>query len=152
MNTQFLTQQAVWTWRVYDRKDLPIGIKGFSANFLENLSLADSAWGCPSFLWFARSFVSWNNKNFVNPRFKGTVSRDGFGCWCHVWLVFALNRGRGHFKIFLLYNATSLFLTVSASLRWLNTVRGVYLVKISFLLIGWQGLERLFLVSAHASH
>ncbi len=46
----------------------------------------------------------------------------------------------------------SVFIAVNASFRWLNTVRGVYLVKVSFILIGWQGLERLFLVSAHASH
>ncbi len=30
-------------------------------------------------------------------RFKGTVSRDGFSFWWHVWLLLGLNRGRGQF-------------------------------------------------------
>jgi hypothetical protein len=28
---------------------------------------------------------------------KGTVSRDGFGFWWHVWLVLGRNRGRDHY-------------------------------------------------------
>ncbi len=35
----------------------------------------------------------------ANNRIKGTISRDGFGFWWNVWLVFCLNRGRGHFLI-----------------------------------------------------
>jgi hypothetical protein len=33
------------------------------------------------------------------------------------------------------YNAKSVFLAINASLRWLNNVSGVYLVKVSLLLI-----------------
>ncbi len=36
------------------------------------------------------------------------------------------------------------FLAVNASLRWLNDVIGVYLVRISLLLIGQQGLGDFF--------
>ncbi len=32
---------------------------------------------------------------------KGTVSRDGFDFWWHIWLVLVLNRGLGPFLIFL---------------------------------------------------
>jgi hypothetical protein len=42
------------------------------------------------------------------------------------------------------YNAKSVFITVNASLRWLNNVTGVYLVQASLLLIGQQGFERFF--------
>jgi hypothetical protein len=42
--------------------------------------------------------------------------------------------------IFLAYNAKSVFLTVNASLRWLNNASGVYLVQVSLLFIGPQGL------------
>ncbi len=37
-----------------------------------------------------------------------------------------------------------LFLAVKASLRWLNNVGGVYLVQVSLLLIGQQGLGDFF--------
>jgi hypothetical protein len=42
------------------------------------------------------------------------------------------------------------FFAVSASLSWLNIVCGVYLVQVSLLLIGQQGLGNF--VSALASH
>ncbi len=78
---------------------------------------------------------------------KGTVSRDGFGFWCHVWLVLGLNRGQGHFLNFFscsvlkwFYNAKSVFFAINASLLWLNNDVGVYLVQVSLLLIGQQGL------------
>ncbi len=32
---------------------------------------------------------------------KGTLSRDGFGFWWHVWLILGLNRGQGHFFFFM---------------------------------------------------
>jgi hypothetical protein len=38
----------------------------------------------------------------------------------------------------------SVFLTVNASLRWLNNVSGVYLVQVSCLLMGQRGLGHLF--------
>jgi hypothetical protein len=38
------------------------------------------------------------------------------------------------------YSAKRIFLVVNASLRWLNNVSGMYLVQISLLLIGQQGL------------
>jgi hypothetical protein len=36
----------------------------------------------------------------------------------------------------MIFNAKSVFLVVNASLRWLNNVRGVYLIQVSLLLIG----------------
>jgi hypothetical protein len=42
------------------------------------------------------------------------------------------------------YNAKSVFLTANASLRWLNNVAGVYLVQVSLLFIGHQGLGHSF--------
>jgi hypothetical protein len=61
-----------------------------------------------------------------------------------VWLVPGLSRGRGHFLIFcccsMIYDAKSAFLAVNASLRYLNNVGGVYLVQVSLLFIGQQGL------------
>jgi hypothetical protein len=41
-------------------------------------------------------------------------------------------------------NSKSVFLAVNASLRWLNNVVGMYLVKVSLLLIGQQGLVDFF--------
>jgi hypothetical protein len=38
----------------------------------------------------------------------------------------------------------SVILAVNASLRWLNNVSGVYLVQVSLLLIGQQGLGHFF--------
>ncbi len=79
---------------------------------------------------------------------KGTVSRDRFGFRWHVWLVQGLNRGRGQFLNLYLdkwfYNSKCVFLAVNASLRWLNNVVGVYLVQVSWLLIGQQGLLDFF--------
>jgi hypothetical protein len=40
----------------------------------------------------------------------------------------------------MILNAKSVFLAVNSSLRWLNNVSGVYLVQVSLLLIGQQGL------------
>jgi hypothetical protein len=37
-------------------------------------------------------------------------------------------------------NAKSVFLAINASLHWLNNVRGMYLVQVSLLLIGQEGL------------
>jgi hypothetical protein len=45
-----------------------------------------------------------------------------------------------------------MFLTVNASLRWLNNVTGVYLVQVSLLLIGQQGLGHFFRILVLASH
>ena len=42
------------------------------------------------------------------------------------------------------YNAKRVYLAVNASSRWLNNVRGVYLVQVSLLLIGQQGLGHFF--------
>jgi hypothetical protein len=42
------------------------------------------------------------------------------------------------------YKARSVFFAVNASLHWLNKVTGVYLVQISLLLIGQQGLGYFF--------
>jgi hypothetical protein len=42
------------------------------------------------------------------------------------------------------YNAKRVYLAVNASSRWLNNVRGVYLVQVSLLLIGQQGLGDFF--------
>ncbi len=39
--------------------------------------------------------------NFDIRNVKGTVSRDGFGFWWHVWLVLGLNRGQGQFLNFI---------------------------------------------------
>ncbi len=44
----------------------------------------------------------------------------------------------------LFYNAIILFLAVNARFRWLNNVSGVYLVQVSLLLIGQQGLGHFF--------
>jgi hypothetical protein len=44
----------------------------------------------------------------------------------------------------ILINAKSLFLAFNASLHWLNNVSGVYLVQVSLLLIGQQGLGDFF--------
>jgi hypothetical protein len=44
----------------------------------------------------------------------------------------------------MIYNAKSVFFTVNASLCWLNNVVGVYLVQVSLLLIGQQGLGHFF--------
>jgi hypothetical protein len=47
------------------------------------------------------------------------------------------------FKFFddpMFFNAKSVFLAVNASLRWLSNVTGVYLVQVSLLKIGQQGL------------
>jgi hypothetical protein len=81
--------------------------------------------------------------------FKGTVLRDGFGFWWHAWSVIGLNWGRGQFLNFFRYSKDfmcikSVFLAVNASLRWLNNVSGVYLVQVSLLLIGQQGLGHFF--------
>jgi hypothetical protein len=57
--------------------------------------------------------------------------------------------GRGQIFIYFIaaqmfYNATSVFLAVNASLRWLNNVFGVYLLQVSLLLIGQQVLGNFF--------
>jgi hypothetical protein len=56
------------------------------------------------------------------------------------WIVLCLNRGWGEFLNFLdakwFYNAKSVFLVVTATLRWLNNVSGVHLAQVSLLLIG----------------
>jgi hypothetical protein len=44
----------------------------------------------------------------------------------------------------LLYNAKSVFLMAKASLCWINNVSGVYLVQVSLLFIGQQGLGHFF--------
>jgi hypothetical protein len=44
----------------------------------------------------------------------------------------------------LFYNAKSVFLVVNASLCWLNNVSDEYLVQVSLLLFGQQGLEHFF--------
>ncbi len=44
---------------------------------------------------------SWSMSRSTFSEFKGTVSRDGFDFWWHVWLVLGQHRGRGHFFIFL---------------------------------------------------
>jgi hypothetical protein len=84
---------------------------------------------------------------FFKHNIKGTVSRDVFGFWCHIWLVLGLNRGLGHFKKFLggpmILNAKSGFLQ-SMRLCWLNNVSGMSLVQVSLLLIGQQGLGHFF--------
>ncbi len=78
-----------------------------------------------------RSQEHGNWPNFCD--FKGTVSRERFGFWFF--------RSSNVF-----YNAKSVFLAVTgnASLRWLNNVSGVYLVQVSLLLIGPQGLGHFF--------
>ncbi len=44
-----------------------------------------------------------NDKRCMFPftSLHGTVSRDGLGFWCHVWLVLGLNRGRDNLLNFL---------------------------------------------------
>ena len=42
------------------------------------------------------------------------------------------------------YNAKSVFIAVTASLRWLNNVNGVYFIQVSLLLICKQGLVNFF--------
>jgi hypothetical protein len=44
----------------------------------------------------------------------------------------------------MIYNSKSVFLAVNASLRWLNNAVGVYLVKVSLLLIGQHSLVVFF--------
>jgi hypothetical protein len=44
-----------------------------------------------------------------NTWVKGTVSRDGFGFWWHLWLILGLNRWRGHFKFFYNFKNGSVF-------------------------------------------
>jgi hypothetical protein len=65
-----------------------------------------------------------------------------------LWRVLGLNRVCGQFLNFLaaqmIYNLKSLFLAVNASLLWLNNVVGGYLVLVSLLLIGQQGLVDFF--------
>jgi hypothetical protein len=41
----------------------------------------------------------------------------------------------------MIYNAKSVLLAVNARLSWLNNVTGVYLVQVSLLFIGQQGLR-----------
>jgi hypothetical protein len=79
-------------------------------------------------------------------KIKGTVSRNGFGgFWWHVWLVIGLNKGRGQFfKFFgapMILYCKKCILAVNVRLPWLNKVVGVYLVQVSLLIIGQQGLE-----------
>jgi hypothetical protein len=44
----------------------------------------------------------------------------------------------------MIYNAKSIFFAVNASLPWLNNVVRVYLVQVSLLFIGQQGLGHFF--------
>jgi hypothetical protein len=39
----------------------------------------------------------------------------------------------------MIFSAKNVFLPVNASLDWLNNISGVYLVQVSWLLIGQQG-------------
>ncbi len=81
--------------------------------------------------------------------FKGTVSRNGFGFWWHVCLVLGFSRGRRHFVNFLgcsnIFITQKVVLAVNANLRWLTNDSVGYLVHISFLLIGQQGLGHFFM-------
>ncbi len=78
---------------------------------------------------------------------KGIVSLDGFGFWGLAWSVLGLPRRRC-FTIFRcsndFYNAKSIFLPVNASLGWLNKISGEYLIQVSLLLTGQQGLVDFF--------
>ena len=49
---------------------------------------------------FIANQLFYNNTAPVFNIFKGTVSRDGFGFWWHVWIVLGLNRGAGPFLKF----------------------------------------------------
>jgi hypothetical protein len=44
----------------------------------------------------------------------------------------------------MIYNSKNVLVAVNASLRWLNNVVGMYLVQVSLLLIGQQGLVDFF--------
>ncbi len=70
--------------------------------------------------------------------------------------VLGLNRGCGQFLNLLgapmILKRRSVFLAVNASLHWLNNVLGVYLVQVSLLLIGQQGLVDFLRVSDLASY
>ncbi len=44
----------------------------------------------------------------------------------------------------MIFCAKNVFLTVNASLGWLNNISGVYIVQVSWLLIGQQGLVQFF--------
>ncbi len=60
-------------------------------------------------------------RNTLYHSLKGTVSPDGFGFWCHVWLFLALNRWRGHF-----------FKFNFEVLQWFFNARSVFLVNSPF--------------------
>ena len=78
----------------------------------------------------------------MEETFKGTVSRDGFGFLGHAWSVLGFNMGCGQFCKF--FRCLIDFMAVNASLCWLNNVSGVYLIQVSLLLIGQQGLGHVF--------
>ncbi len=91
-------------------------------------------------------FCRWD---FPHTQFKGAVSRDVFGFWGHAWPVLGQNRGRGQFLNFfgaqIIHNAKTVFLVVNANFHWLINVSGVYLIQVSLLLIGQQGLGYFFM-------
>jgi hypothetical protein len=57
-----------------------------------------------------------------------------------VWFVLGLNRCDGAIFKFLAAQMIWLLKVYFSSLRWLNNAVGVYLVQVSLLLIGQQGL------------
>ncbi len=83
--------------------------------------------------------------------FKGTFSRDGFGCWWHVRLLVSF-RPNADGAIFFNYLDAPLILwskkcispAVTASLHWRNNVSCVYLVHVPLLRISQQGLGHFF--------
>jgi hypothetical protein len=62
------------------------------------------------FLFCFLFFVNFFSRSYhTNTNIKGTVSRDGFGFWWHVWLVLGLNRGWGHFLNFLDFSTQKVY-------------------------------------------